>query len=196
MKETGAVKFCYESEACLPGPFSGFEELRLAREELRCMGLLGADADGIGFGNVSVREGDCFYITGSGTGLFTSLQPGDCVRVTAWDFERNWLRSEGLAIPSAESLTHAAIYESDPAISVVLHGHDNELWRNLLARGPSTAAGVTYGTPAMAREVKRLFRETDVGKRKLFAMAGHEAGIVAFGANFSEALGLLRQGQG
>lgn len=30
--------------------------------------------------------------------------------MTAWDFERNWLRCEGRAIAFAESLTHAAVY--------------------------------------------------------------------------------------
>ena len=47
--------------------------------------------------------------------------------------------------------------------------------------------GVDYGTPAMAREVERLFRETDVMEQKLFSMAGHEDGIVGFGASAEEA---------
>ncbi len=50
------------------------------------------------------------------------------------------------------------------------------------------AAEVPYGTPEMAREVQRLFRETDVRARRIFAMAGHKDGIVAFGQDFREAL--------
>jgi hypothetical protein len=50
---------------------------------------------------------------------------------------------------------------------------------------------VPYGTPEMAREVQRLFRETDVRNWNIFAMAGHGDGIVAFGRDFREALGAL-----
>ena len=58
-------------------------------------------------------------------------------------------------------------------------------------RGPATEPDVPYGTPEMAREVQRLFRETDVRNWKIFAMAGHRDGIVAFGHDFREALGAL-----
>ncbi len=112
MNETGAVKFHYESSGKELAPFPGFEELNAAREELRRLGLLGVDESGIGFGNVSMRDGvtDSFYITGSGTGALPSLGLVDYAKVIAWDFERNWLRCEGQAIASAESLTHAAVY--------------------------------------------------------------------------------------
>ncbi len=73
-------------------------------------------------------------------------------------------------------------------VRVVVHGHDEGLWRSLLERGVATVADVPYGTPEMAREVQRLFRETDVRTRKIFAMAGHKDGIVAFGQDFHEAL--------
>ena len=56
---------------------------------------------------------------------------------------------------------------------------------------PRTLAEVEYGTPAMAREVIRLFAATDVRAQKHFAMGGHENGIVAFGANFEEAFAVL-----
>jgi len=65
------------------------------------------------------------YITGSATGGLPELTPTDCVRVVAYDFARNWLRYEGAAIPSSESLTHAAVYESDPSTSAVIHCHDS-----------------------------------------------------------------------
>jgi hypothetical protein len=40
---------------------------------------------------------------------------------------------------------------------------------------------VEYGTPEMSREVERLFSETDVRRKGIFSMGGHEDGIVAFG---------------
>ncbi len=39
----------------------------------------------------------------------------------------------------------------------------------------------------MADEVRRLFRETDVRKLKIFGMAGHEDGIITFGHTAEEA---------
>jgi L-ribulose-5-phosphate 4-epimerase len=193
MKETGAVKFAYESFGGELAPFPGFEEMNAARQELRRLGLLGVDESGIGFGNVSLRDGatDSFYITGSGTGVLPALGLQDYAKVVAWDFERNWLRCEGRAIASAESLTHAAVYSMAAEVRVVVHGHDKNLWRRLRERGSATGLDVPYGTPEMAREVQRLFRETDVRSWKIFAMAGHADGIVAFGQDFRQALAAL-----
>ncbi len=193
MNETGAVKFHYQSSGKELAPFPGFEELNAARQDLRRRGLLGVDENGIGFGNVSMRDGvaGSFYVTGSGTGALPSLGLVDYAKVIVWDFERNWLRCEGRAIASAESLTHAAVYSMAADVRAVVHGHDVDLWRSLRERGVATGAHVPYGTPEMAREVQRLFRETDVRARNIFAMAGHKDGIVAFGQDFQEALAAL-----
>ena len=193
MKETGAVKFRYESAGVELAPFPGFEELNAVRQELRRLGLLGVDESGLGFGNVSMRDGttDSFYITGSGTGALPALTLQDYAKVIACDFERNWLRCEGRAIASAESLTHAAVYSMAVDVRVVVHGHARGLWRSLRERGSATGPDVPYGTPEMAREVERLFRETDVRTWKIFAMAGHRDGIVAFGQDFRQALAAL-----
>lgn len=193
MNETGAVKFHYESDGQELAPFDGLEELQAARQELRRRGLLGVDETGIGFGNVSLRieESDIFHITGSGTGRLARLGLQDFAKVTEWDFARNWLRSTGQAIPSAESLTHAAIYAEAAGVRMVLHGHDARLWRDLCERGIATRPDNPYGTPALAEEVRRLFRETDVRAKRIFAMAGHRNGIVAFGRDFPEAFAAL-----
>ena len=193
MNETGVVKFHYESTGGELAPFPGFEELNAARQELRRRGLLGVEENGIGFGNISLRDGagDLFYITGTGTGALAALDLADFARVIAWDFERNWLRCEGRAIASAESLTHAAVYTAAKEVRVVAHGHDSKRWRNLCERGIATSPDVAYGTPEMAREVQRLFCETDVQSRRIFAMSGHTDGIVAFGRDFDEALAVL-----
>ncbi len=193
MNETGAIKFRCESDGEVLAPFPSFAEMNAAREELRRRCLLGLDETGIGFGNVSLRDGetDSFYITGSGTGGMPQLALQNYAKVSAWDFERNWLRSEGQAIPSAESLTHAAVYAIDAEVRVVLHAHDHNLWERLCQRGISTSPDVAYGTPEMAREVARIFRETDVQERRIFAMAGHVDGIVAFGRDFPRALAVL-----
>ena len=197
MSETGVVKFHYESTGGALAPFPGFAELNAARQEMRRLGLLGVDESGIGFGNLSLRDGatDSFYITGTGTGALPTLALPDYAKVTAWDFERNWLRCEGRAIASAESLTHAAVYAAAKKVRVVAHGHDPQRWRSLCERGIATGSDVAYGTPGMAREVGRLFRETDVPARKIFAMSGHVDGIVAFGRDFDEALAVLAKAE-
>jgi ribulose-5-phosphate 4-epimerase/fuculose-1-phosphate aldolase len=115
----------------------------------------------------------------------------DCVRVVDWDFKKNWLRHEGNAIPSSESLTHAAIYQSAPTISAVIHCHDSVLWRTLLDRVPTTSKTIAYGTPEMAYQIIELFEVSDVRSKKLFVMAGHKDGIVAFGKSLEDAFDVL-----
>jgi ribulose-5-phosphate 4-epimerase/fuculose-1-phosphate aldolase len=187
------VKFTYERARMDIAPFNALAELNACRRKLLQQRLIGLDAKGIGFGNLSVRDGATskFYITGSATGGLPELTPTDCVRVVAYDFGRNWLRYEGAAIPSSESLTHAAIYESDPSTSAMIHCHDSVLWAALLDRVPTTSKAVAYGTPEMAHEITRLFKETDVRNGKMLVMAGHEGGIVTFGKNFEQAFDVL-----
>src|SRR5205814_3087236 len=98
-------------------------------------------------------------------------------------FKKNWVRYEGAAIPSSESLTHAAIYESELSTTAVIHCHDSVLWRTLLDRAPTTSKRVPTARVKW-REIIRLFTETDVRSRKIFVMAGHEGGIVTLGKNF------------
>ena len=154
---------------------------------------MGVDSNGVGFGNLSVRDGVSgnFYITGSATGGLADLTPTDCVRVVDYDFARNWLRYEGAAVPSSESLTHAAIYESDPTISAVIHCHDSVLWAdasrsrtdNFEVRCLRHAGnGVRNYAPVQTSEVR---------SRKILVMAGHEGGIVTFGKNLEDAFRVL-----
>jgi hypothetical protein len=43
----------------------------------------------------------------------------------------------------------------------------------------------------MAHEIIRLFAVRDVRSKKLFVMAGHKGGIVAFGKNLEDAFDVL-----
>ena len=183
----------YECARTEVAPFEKLAELNGCRRKLLELGLIGVDSDGIGFGNLSVRDGatDNFYITGSATAAVTELTTAHCVRVVAHDFEKNWLRYEGSAIPSSESLTHAAIYEADATADAVIHCHDSVLWASLLDRAPTTSKAVEYGTPEMAYEIMRLFKVGDIESRKIFVMARHEGGIIAFEKNLEEAFAVL-----
>ena len=187
------VKFTYQRARADIAAFNALAELNAIRRELLELRLIGVDSNGIGFGNLSVRDGASrnFYITCSATGGLPELAPTDCVRVVAYDCAKNWLRYEGVAIPSSESLTHAAIYESDSTISAVIHCHDSDLWATLLDRAPTTSKAVAYGTPEMAYEIMRLFKGTDLQSRKILVMAGHEGGIATFGKNLEDAFDVV-----
>jgi hypothetical protein len=197
MAETGSVKFTCQQVPVETGSFAGFAELNEYRRKLLELGMIGVDANGIGFGNLSIRDGATsrFYITGSGTGGISELKPSHYARVVAYDFARNWLQCEGSTVASSESLTHAAVYESDPATGAVIHCHDMKLWEALLKEAPATPKEVEYGTQEMAYAVRDLFKESEVKRRKIFAMAGHEGGVVAFGRDVEEAFGVLSSSQ-
>ncbi len=187
------IKFTCERAATEITPFDGLAELNAYRRKLLQLRLTGVDSNGIGFGNLSMRDRttNSFYITGSATGGIPELTLADCTRVVAYDFKRNWLRCEGSAIPSSESLTHAAVYESDTNAGSIIHCHDSKLWAALLNQAPTSSKAVEYGTPEMAYEVTRLFKRTDVQSRKILVMAGHEGGIIAFGRDVEEAFAVL-----
>ena len=191
------VKFTYQCAREDIAPFAALAELNACRRKLVNQHLLGVYPDGVGFGNVSVRDSrtTSFYITGSATGGLPELTLADCVRVVAYDLARNWVGYEGAAIPSSESLTHAAIYESDPSASAVIHCHDSVSWRTLLDRVPTTSKTIAYGTPEMACEIMRLFEIGDVRSKRIFVMAGHQDGIIAFGKNLEDAFDVLMRVQ-
>jgi L-ribulose-5-phosphate 4-epimerase len=193
VSETGPVKFTSHQVAVEISRFAGFAELNRYRRKLLELGMIGVDASGIGFGNLSIRNGATsrFYITGSATGGISELTPANCAKVVAYDFAGNWLQCEGSAVASSESLTHAAVYESDPKARAVIHCHDMKLWAALLDKAPTTPKMVEYGTPEMAYAVRRLFDITDVKRRKIFVMAAHDGGLMTFGRDLQDAFRIL-----
>lgn len=174
------------------------------REILAHLRLLGRDPAryaGLGYGNVSARVGP-FGDAGRGRRRFlvTGTQTAGCAHATlrefclveAWDVAANSVTSSGLVQPSSESLTHAALYDASPATRVVLHAHAPDLWRQARALGiPVTDAAAVNGTPAMAFEVARLYREGTLASTRIAAMGGHEDGVIALGATAEEAGGVL-----
>jgi ribulose-5-phosphate 4-epimerase/fuculose-1-phosphate aldolase len=187
------IKFSCERVAAGITSFGRLAELNAYSRKLLHLRLIGVDPNGIGFGNLSVRDGatDNFYITGSATGGIPELTLADCAKVVACDFERNRVRYEGSAAPSSESLTHAAIYESDAGAGAVIHCHDSKLWAAVLNQAPTTSKATEYGTPELANEIMQLFPRTDVQSRKIVVMAGHEGGIVTFGKDLEKAFAIL-----
>ena len=156
--------------------------------------LIGHYADlGVGYGNISVRSKGTglFVISGTQTGHIAATCGEHYALVTAYDLAENRVSCVGPLQASSESLTHAAIYELDEAVGAVVHAHSRRLWEQHLDGLPTTDASVAYGTPEMAQEFGRLYRETDFATGGLAVMAGHREGIVSIGTTLEEAASRL-----
>ena len=192
MKEEGVIKFNCQWIKSAPLTGTWINDLTVWRDKLYKSGLIGVNEDGIGYGNISIRhQQNKFIISGSGTGKFKNLTEGHYALVTDYNVDENTLYATGPVIASSESLTHAMIYEYGSDINAVIHVHHLKLWKKLLKTLPATDENVEYGTPEMAKEIARLFKEQQLSQHKLFAMAGHSGGIVCFGKSLSEAGELL-----
>jgi ribulose-5-phosphate 4-epimerase/fuculose-1-phosphate aldolase len=163
-------------------------EVDKCRSNLYKLWLIGTYPNGIGFGNISIRLNEKeFIISGTETGKYETLNKEHYTKVTNYDFSKNSLECKGPIKASSESMTHAAVYMADKNINAVIHVHNLKLWKSLKGKVPGTPKTAEYGTPEMAYSVIDLFKKTDVAKKKIFIMMGHEEGIVVFGKNMEEA---------
>jgi len=200
MAEEGVIKFDLRhrnTRAAVPP--ENLHVLNAWREMLWRLHLVGQDPErygGYGFGNVSLRlvpfdapvNRRRFLISATQTGALAVLGDTHYTVIDEYDPARNRIVSTGALPPSSESLTHGMIYNMDEGIRAILHVHSPDIWMTAAeAEIPVTDARVTYGTPEMAVEVARLFRETNVRQGRLFAMGGHRDGMVAFGPDADEA---------
>jgi ribulose-5-phosphate 4-epimerase/fuculose-1-phosphate aldolase len=172
------------------------------RSVLRDLAMVGEDParyGGAGFGNLSARIGRAttpgrraMLVTGSQTGGRARLGLAGFAVVSAYDLAAGRVTSHGLVRPSSEAMTHGAIYDLDPAIRFVFHVHEPRIWRHARALGiATTPREVAYGTAAMARAVAALDRRGGLRRARVVAMAGHEDGVIGFGATAEEAGGVL-----
>ena len=185
MIDEGYIKFNYDwIDSDINYDISEINEVR---DMLFGMNFIGAYDGDIGYGNISIRIGDNFLITGTGTGNLDRLTKKDYSLVTKYDFDKNSLTCNGRIRASSESLTHAAIYESDDDINAIIHIHSKELWDGLMDRVPTTSKDIGYGTPEMAYELKRFVKVCKQANDNIVVMAGHDSGIITFGKNLQEA---------
>lgn len=189
INEEGYIKFnCIRQDKDFHLPGDKFEKLTSWRNRLYQNHLIGSYPDGIGFGNISIRMSlNNFIITGSATGNKPELNKDDFVLVTHYDLTKNEVRCLGKIPASSESMSHAAVYDTETGINAVIHVHHLQLWKKLKNRVPVTKPDIEYGTPEMALEIKDLFRRTNVSQLKIFVMGGHNEGIITFGCNLDEA---------
>lgn len=190
--DEGVIKFQLEFSR---GPaLSGADlgELIAWQKIMQSLGLLGRDPiryGGLAFGNLSLRLAqNGFAISASQTADSPLPTAKDYCQVTNWDCATNRIRAQGPANPSSESLTHAALYDASPEIDCIIHGHSPEIWQARESLGlATTAPDVAYGTPQMAIEMDRLYRERSFHGHGVLAMGGHQDGVVSFGRDADEA---------
>jgi ribulose-5-phosphate 4-epimerase/fuculose-1-phosphate aldolase len=192
--DEGVIKFDCQWTKGPPLETTAISELNKWRRLLFDVGLVGQCQDtGVGFGNISMRsEADAlFIISGTQTGHLADLSGAHYARVTDYDIGGNRISCQGPVKASSESLTHAAIYELDAAIQVVVHVHSDTLWRDLRNSVPTTSPDVLYGTREMADEFRRLYRDTDFASSEIAVMGGHDGGLVSIGHDIATAAGRL-----
>ena len=188
--EEGYIKFNLRWEEYGPLiPASVVKALNSWRDIMRTLEMLGATEDGIGFGNLSARFRDTnqFYITGTATGKHQKLGREHFCLVTDYNFRENRLSCTGPVRASAESMTHAAIYEADREVGAVFHIHHQTLWKSMLNKVPTTPDNAEYGSPEMALALLDMVKQKKTRKQRIAVMHGHENGIMIWGRSPDDA---------
>jgi L-ribulose-5-phosphate 4-epimerase len=194
MIDEGYIKFTVhltEMDVLMP---RNLPELNAVRTELYEQGMIGILPEGIGFGNVSLREpgATCFFISGTATGGKRILDPTDYCRADHCSALRNEVFCSGHIRASSETLSHDAVYQANPAIECVIHIHHNAFFHKLLAdaRIPATSPQAAFGTPEMATDIGAIIKARK-DPSGLLVMTGHQDGIIAWGSTVSEAYEVL-----
>jgi hypothetical protein len=192
MTETeGVIKFDLQYQTSAPEPGHALDQVLQWRDVFFRLGIIGQDParyDGLAFGNISHRidSGNQFIISGSQTGGMLHCTSEHFSIVDSCDVETNRVEARGPVAPSSESLTHGAIYALNERICCVVHGHAPLIWEKVRVLDLSaTPRDVPYGTPQMAHAIAALYREQGQPRQALFAMLGHEDGVIAYGEEFA-----------
>jgi L-ribulose-5-phosphate 4-epimerase len=189
MNSEGFIKFnCERINQNISLPIATIEALTKWRDIMYESGLIGAYSNGIGYGNISIRaNANSFYISGTATGRLPALEETHYPLVNSWSFSKNSLKCTGIINASAESLSHAVIYESLSDVGAVIHIHHKGMWDKYLNKMATTSPDVLYGTPDMAKEIQKIIMTIKPGHDQILLMGGHEEGIVAWGKTLDDA---------
>lgn len=191
MDEKKGIKFdCHWTKTELK-VFDGFMEMNECRNRLHELHLIGVYENGIGFGNISIKNSEGIFITGSATGHIEKTDIWHYSKITGYNIQANRVDCSGISKASSESLSHIILYELSENIGAIIHIHNKDVWQKLINKVPTTSQEVEYGTTEMALEIIRLYRETTLPEVKILAMAGHEEGIISFGRTIVEAMDVI-----
>ncbi len=195
MIDEGYIKFQANWTKTPPLEIAQIKKLNYWRQEMYRLNLIGAYNDGIGFGNISqrIKDSNQFIISGSKTGNFEILDESHYAIVNTVDIDKNELSCEGAVIASSESMSHAVIYEQCSWVNGVIHIHNFALWQKLLYKVPTTAKGISYGSPEMAYSIINLLQSTDLKTQRIFVMEGHKEGVFTFGESLENAAEVIME---
>jgi ribulose-5-phosphate 4-epimerase/fuculose-1-phosphate aldolase len=189
----GYVKFSVRLREADIEPPDGLEALNSVRTKLFDIGMIGILPEGVGFGNVSIKEtgAHSFFISGTATGGKRILDFSDYCRVDTCSVERNEVHCSGHIRASAETLSHDAVYQANASIGCVIHVHHKPLFLKLLkSTCPATSPDAAYGTPEMARDIEQLVK-AHTPPHGILVMTGHEDGVIVWGRTVAEAYDVL-----
>ncbi len=191
MHDEGYIKFCVHHSVDQPPRAPGLEPIIRVRNALHASGLIGVLPDGIGFGNISLRDGSGFIVSASATGAVAVAGAGHFCRVERFDIETNTVWCRGPLRASSESMSHGAVYRVSLGIHAVIHIHDSSIWRMMLQDGSlSTPPEAEFGTPELARSIMATVAGSDAFT---LVLAGHEDGVLVGAANPDAALALVTE---
>ena len=187
--DEGVIKFNANWTKRPAFPHNLLDGLIEYRQRLFEQRLIGVYPNGIGYGNISCRinEQDQFFISGSSTGALKVLTPEHFSKVTKVLVAQNSLYCEGPIIASSESMSHFAFYQLDTAINAVIHVHNQQMWKALLHKVPTTPKSTLYGTPEMANAIQDLWLKEHLKESGIAVMEGHPEGIFTFGEDLTTA---------
>jgi ribulose-5-phosphate 4-epimerase/fuculose-1-phosphate aldolase len=192
LRDDGIIKYHAIHKNSSPPDHVNLDQLDEVRTKLFDLGLVGVYSDGIGYGNVSIRNDTGCIISGTSTGAVRVLGSGGYCYVRSFDLNLNTVKTEGPTLASSESMSHCAIYQAHSSVQCVLHIHNRALWQKLLDYGcESTSADIPYGTPQMALSMATLV-SSKLAPTSLLVMAGHDEGIVAYGHTISSAFDQIK----
>jgi len=190
----GYVKYTVEHKMAEAIEVPHWAELNAARTHLHNLGLVGALSNGVGFGNLSLRlRGNEFLISGTSTGALPVLGLDGYCLISSFDFKQNRVVSIGPVQPSAESMTHGAVYCSSSGANCVIHIHSRTIFDGMLRdRYPATPEDAEYGTPEIALAVEKCVQELDKDEGRI-VLLGHDEGVIAYGPTVERTLTLVQE---
>ena len=189
----GIIKF---NQIHINKPIPDSTELRELihfRNKLFNYKLIGETKEGIGYGNISIREKSTmkFIISASGTGKIILTNRNHFSAVDSVNLQKNKVKCTGRYPASSESMTHYMIYKLSNKVNSIIHIHNSKLWNVLMDKMPCTQRNSAYGTPEIAQEIKRLWNESNLKSANTIVMKGHKDGIIVFGTSIEEAFNLV-----
>ncbi|GHU16449.1 hypothetical protein FACS1894163_05840 [Spirochaetia bacterium] len=193
MNNEGYVKYFAEHS---PGPSIEpplWKNLNDVRTKLHDLSLVGVNAKGIAFGNVSIRmEDNQFLISGTSTGTERILAADKYCLVISVTIAANKITSKGPIHASSESMTHGAIYESCPEAKSVIHIHDRAIFDGMRKdHCLATPVSAEYGTPEIAVAIAHCVRQWGKPEGAL-VLAGHDEGVIAYSSSPEKAFDIIQ----